>query len=287
MLPCSSVILQLISTSEKNLAKIHGGAIILRAAYATGSGVSSIGLDPRKATIENIFPDLAELMNKVRVRTQKHYATSGQTAPTSDFNQVSVKIYFNGKETGEHTDIGYEHGHLTAQKNNSQLPGTPVVILTSGSNKILEFVRYGQFDKPKKSTKYKSLKVQQKHGSFFLLDPRDEALDHDHCFWKHKSFLSDTAHGVCMSLMFRVVTSKAAVYSHNSCLVNPLYYMPGWHSHHNPGKKIKQFDAAWKSITDKHTGLLTTVHQKNRDYIVTILRDTLRGHFKLHKPYSS
>jgi hypothetical protein len=58
-------------------------------------------------------------------------------------------------------------------KNNTQIPGMPVVILTFGDNKMLHFQKFGG----NKKLNIPELVFQHKHGSLFLLNPRDEQTD--------------------------------------------------------------------------------------------------------------
>lgn len=54
---------------------LNSDKTVTRAAYGTGSGASSIGIDPRKATINPIFPELANLLRIVENMVIQQYTS--------------------------------------------------------------------------------------------------------------------------------------------------------------------------------------------------------------------
>ena len=190
----------------KNLRLSKNEKKMLRAAHATGTGASSIGLDPTTMRTHSIFPDLDHLMRLVqkKVRASTRYK---QVV----FNFVSVKIYYEvpsenpdkgpvQMDTGWHRDVLYKRGTHTPQAGNSQTPGTPVAILTFGDDKELWMAR----GKTRASPDPNSFSCfVQKHNSFFVLDGDDEKWDNDKV-WRHMSRMCKGSK-VTFALMFRDV----------------------------------------------------------------------------------
>jgi hypothetical protein len=208
-----------------------------RTAYATGSGASSIGLDPRYARVQHLFPELSKVRDIVQKTVQHHYRSQSKTFDR-EFNHVSVKLYFNRKVTRYHTDIEFTRGHLKPKDNNSQVPGTPVAIATVGDTKYLDFQRF-VIDADGKSTEdNKTLRFYQFSGSLLLLDSRDEFLNNEGKFWKHRSGLLNGDNDVSIALMFRVVKATTEVECETGMLRDKKIG--------GTGKKEAQFDAGWK-----------------------------------------
>lgn len=190
---------------------------VQRAAYAVGSGTSSIGLDPRDIRINGFFPKLIDLMKAVSkvVRQESDWKHAY-------FNFVSVKVYYNfkdkngrlvQKDTNWHVDVTLDKKGRP-MKNNSQLPISPVAILTYGDNKSLFFRRHTVTGVGDDSSIFE---IPQSSGSMFLLDGRDELLDDDNKVWRHCSGPSD---GVTFSFMFRNVQKMMEVNHGTGKLVN-------------------------------------------------------------------
>jgi len=60
----------------------------------------------------------------------------------------SVKLCFNDKKTGWHVDVTQDKATGKAKPNNSQMPNTPVAIVSFGDAKVLEFMkRYSKNNK--------------------------------------------------------------------------------------------------------------------------------------------
>jgi len=189
--------------------QITSDGYVTRTAYGTGTGATTISLDPRYATIKYLFPDLEELRALVEKKSKQHYQEQKRDVNCS-YNHVSVKLYFNKKKTGEHTDISFGPKHARPTRDNSQVPGSSVAIATLGDTKLLKFIQY-QVGAGKQKRTNKKVTMVQESGSLIMMDPDDEFLSKDNTFWKHRSDLVNGSEDVCISLMFRVVQSERAV----------------------------------------------------------------------------
>jgi hypothetical protein len=215
--------------------------VVVRSAYAMGSGQGSIGLDPRHKKFRHIFPKLSQLRDLLKWQVERHYAEQ-QMDVNCNFNQVSVKIYFNNKKTNIHTDTQFDNNHV-AVESNSQVPQTPVVIATIGDNKLLTFEEFSRSVCGEKKVVHVSkgtreLKFYQKSGSIFLMDHRDEEINKNGMFWKHSSHLEDGKNGCSISILFRVSQVSAVVIPGVDNLANPVMY--------GAGKKEQQFNRGWR-----------------------------------------
>ncbi|CAB9516343.1 hypothetical protein SEMRO_776_G200890.1 [Seminavis robusta] len=197
-------------------------ATILRTAYAMGSGSMSLGYDQRGFKIypwSEPFAALVAFANDQILEThpewnQKEYR----------FNHVSCKIYHKfensqgqcqAKRIRQHRDL--EFSNFKPKVNNSQLPGSPVIIGTVGDRKFLGFRKYRSIWGTKKNRKGEKVEgwvereipssrffIEQKNGSCFLLHPHDEYYrSHQKTFWKHESWMQDP-NSVCISFMLRL-----------------------------------------------------------------------------------
>ena len=173
-------------------------------------------------------------------------------SPPCCFNQVSVKLYYNGKKCHQHTDLNFNRAHTAPTKNNSQLPGSPVAIVTYGDSKFLEFVRHEvQNSKTSVSKLPAVIRMPQDHLDVILLDPRDEILGRFNTFWTHRSQLVQPSTGVGMAFMFRVTQMTSVVDNGSGLLQAPKIG--------GTGKKEKQFDNGWKQIEDNWDDYTTTL----------------------------
>ena len=225
---------------------------IVRTAYATGSGASSIGMDPRYAIIHPFTIEMLELRNMIQELVERHYKLNYHTGCLEyncNFNHVSGKIYIGHMATGLHTDIEYNSDHSAPVANNSQETNTPVVIVSFGDEKYLQFVKFSGIGGGNPAITAKRITMRQESYSIILLDPKDEQLN-GNSWWKHRAFMKNNASGVAGSLMFRVCRKKSTVTvsPDTNMVVNP--HIPGGIN----GKKIKQFNRGWKSIIDRTTG---------------------------------
>ena len=194
-----------------NIEKVNNKDNVKRYAYAQGSGVKSIGLDPKYAVVHHIFPELSALRDIVKNVLVRYYDEMGEKDLFDcDINFVSGKGYWNKKHTNLHTDIEFDKWHQP-KFNNSQKPNTPVVIVSFGDPKILQFFQYEGIGAGKRVPGVKDLKFLQTCGKIIILDPRDEQWDKKMRWWKHRSDLADKNNGVCITLMFRVVVKAVTV----------------------------------------------------------------------------
>lgn len=227
----------------KNLQHLNDEFEMQRTAYGTGSGTNSIGLDQRTMRIYAIFPELHNL-----IRLVVEVVKEKTIYKNIDINFVSVKLYYwtkneNGdwvkKDTNWHCDVEHDKfGH--PKENNSQLPGSPVIILTYGDLKSLCFRRHRDktsFDKDS------MFEFPQQSGSMFLLDGRDESphpLDGMH--WRHMSTTNRSEEGVTFALMFRTVQKSVRVNVFTNTKVDPV--IPAW--------KIAQLEEAKDDFSTPH-----------------------------------
>ena len=125
------------------------GNKMVRTASAQGSGVNSIGLDPCYAKVHHLFPQLSDLQKLVITAVKQFYADNNEFGIFyCEFNHMSVKLYFNDKKTGWHVDITQDKATGKAKPNNSQIPNTPVTVVSFGDAKVLEFMkRYSKNNK--------------------------------------------------------------------------------------------------------------------------------------------
>jgi hypothetical protein len=198
--------------------------VLLRTAYATGSGTSSIGLNPETMRFYACFPELQELKAKISALTLKD--ESWQRALNNQpFNFVSVKIYWtfrdkNGslvrKITNWHVDIETTPSGVP-KKSNSQEPGTPVAILTFGDEKSLYFRRQQNKTTFNNDT---IMEIRQRNGDLFVLDGRDEIVN-DAWPWRHMSKAAPDPSSITYAFMFRRVRATVEVKQTDHRLANP------------------------------------------------------------------
>ena len=200
---------------------------VTRTSYGMGSGKSTIGLNPRTMRVYNMFDELTEL----RRHAERSVRDDGQwndAMKNRSFNFCSVKVYYscadNGgkvinKSTKWHTDVTTDDkGNPNAD--NSQVPGTPVAILTFGDEKDLWFRRRSK--NKKKPEENSDFNFRQRSNSFVVLDGRDEEPTHDGMYWEHKSEMAGKETGrVTFSFMFRVVQVDIKVHPTKHTMVAP------------------------------------------------------------------
>ena len=70
----------------------HDNDSVKRTACAQGSGVRSVGLDPKFAKVHQMFPELSELRDMVKDVLKTHYAERGEDGIFDcEINHVSGK----------------------------------------------------------------------------------------------------------------------------------------------------------------------------------------------------
>jgi hypothetical protein len=212
-----------------------------------GSGASSIGLNPSTMKVHPLFVELSELMEMANAVVRKNELFA-HTLEGHEFNFCSVKIYFAYRnEKGEvvykktewHVDVTNDK-HGNPMKNNSQVPGTPVVIATFGDDKTLEFRKHSTSKDFKDATK---LLFLQRNASVFVLHPDDEEINkYNNTHWRHKSEMLKKPENVTYAFMFRCFQRDVFVRLKDSTLEQPKMSL----------KKGLQFKKAEKCKTTLH-----------------------------------
>ncbi|KAL3912798.1 MAG: hypothetical protein SGARI_000969 [Bacillariaceae sp.] len=200
---------------------------IMRAAYAFGSGVTSIGLNPETMRLLPFFPDLIALKKHVTEVVHDNAEWKAQMKG-KQFNVCSIKVYYwlvRVNEKGEkrwvrkdvkwHVDIE-RNSRGEPKDNNSQEPNTPVAILTFGSDKIFSMREHKSPDVYLKST---NVQFKQTNGTLIVLDPRDEEIKKGK-HWRHMSECGDDKQGVTFSLLFRICRKRVEVRLDDNTLVD-------------------------------------------------------------------
>jgi hypothetical protein len=242
-----------------NTSKTNNPNTVKRAAYAFGSGATSIGLDPRTMRLNPLFPDLIKLAKKateiVNRDPHRRKAMGGKV-----YNACSVKIYYwtrrdNKDKTLVQKTVDW-HVDVTRDKagnpraNNSQVPETPVAILTYGTEKRFKMRKHRS---PTSFLKSTAVEFRQKSGYMMVLDARDEKIVGGQ-HWRHMSEAGDDKDGITFSFLFRVVQMEAEVYLHDNTLVDKTC-----------GKmKLEQFKKAgttW-SKTTHYCNTITEIHDR-------------------------
>ena len=168
-----------------------------------------------------MFPDLdqlAVLMTSLLKTNPDLAAQMGDHV----FDVVSVKGYWDNKETNWHQDIQLNQDG-TPSHNNSQIPGTPVAILMFGDTKNFwlgrkQFPREDNSKGPIPST---LVGYQQRHGAVTILDSRDETVREDQTTVIHMSDMEfHNKNGVAFSLLFRCSASRVMVHPTKNTLMN-------------------------------------------------------------------
>ena len=200
------------------------------ASYGFGKGLGSIGLNPETLQIHGFFSELLSLTKFVSNEVNNNKRWKKQMQGRS-FDTVSVKLYYSYKrlktdgteetiwKTVEcHTDVTYQDDGVTAKADNSQLPGTPVAMVTFGSPKNLWFRRHLDKDK---FNQHQTIHFLQETGKLFVLDGEDERKSPvDGWHWRHKSTMRDVD-AVTFSFMFRVSNMSTHVKKESRLLSNP------------------------------------------------------------------
>jgi hypothetical protein len=114
---------------------------VSRPSYGVGSGSQTIGTDKREQKIHYVCPQFESLCNLMSGKLGR------EENILVNFNAASVNVYFNGKGTGFHSDVLYS---LSGKPfvNNSQKPGSPVLIFTTGDPKKEKIRKVGQGNTP-------------------------------------------------------------------------------------------------------------------------------------------
>ena len=188
------------------------------ASYGFGSGGRSIGLNPRTMKIHPTNAVVVKLMEKVTQWVKKFPRWADQMNGKS-FDSVNGKVYhafrhlknrsITAKDVNWHTDVTYQ-GHNQPKNDNSQLPGTPAVILCFGHPKNLWF---RQHTSPSHYSNTTLLYFRQGSCSMFVVDPEDENPDPvEGWHWRHMSDMQDgNEDAITFSFVFRVTNMTTKV----------------------------------------------------------------------------
>ena len=249
----------------RNLKKDTATGAIERTAYATGSGFGSIGLDPRTMKLFHMFPELDEMAKLMTDLMNKDPDFEQQMGGRS-FDVVSVKGYWDGKETNWHQDIQLK-ADGTPEESNSQIPGTPVAIVTYGDPKNLWFgIRHHPPFGVKVPIKDTVLRLQQLHGSVSVLDGRDEKLRSDGTTVIHKSDRKyQKPNGVTFSLLFRCSAASVWVHPTEHTLINPPPMGPDRQAKFDEAAaimKTEEYKTAQAALLEKIANMITDYEGK-------------------------
>ena len=198
----------------RNFGEASNG-VVERFAYGTGTGTQTIGLDRQTMRFNHYLEEFDKILEKIPGVQQ------------SSFNVVSVKIYyglrqgvkaFRTKQTARHVDVNYRRKDAPA-KENSQVPGSPVLILTFGGEKLLYFSLGQSTQSIWEATEFPFLQ-NDSHG--FYLDGADENPNNDGLRWFHRSTMHPkNRDGMVISFMFRQVCNKRRVKVEDGTLAHP------------------------------------------------------------------
>jgi len=209
---------------------------VCRYAYATGTGIGSIGQDPTTKEVKPwkpVFGQLLEIVKQsVMERSTYNAAEKAEIVSKLDnCNAVSMKWYYTvpgvgtEKTTNWHTDMSLRSdNNQPITGSNSQVPDTPVAILTYGGKKRIYF-GYG---KDKRTIQGNStFFFEQCDSKIFLLHWEDEKYHHEDGSLPYKRFLHcsgvhpDNKDGVVMTLLFRHVSTSVLVNRNTNKFVDP------------------------------------------------------------------
>ena len=218
------------------------------ASYSFGKGRGSIGLNPNTMKIHPIFDKLLIALDIVNQEI-KRYPRWSQQMNGYSFDSCAGKIYYSyesvssnnktvtvKKTVNYHTDVTYNDDG-TPKKDNSQIPGTPTVILTFGDPKYLWFRRYKLHSDTNSQLDKSDICFNQKSAHFFVLDGEDEKPHElDGCHWKHMSNMKNESN-VTFSFAFRVTQMSTEIDPATRRLVDPIV---------GP-QKAKQYRGLWRS----------------------------------------
>ena len=217
---------------------------VRRFAYASGHGTDTIRINPLRQRFlawDSCFDELWEAV-KPHVDPKYHNVV---------FNGVSVKwayryIDHNGNPqdviTRLHADVIHNrHGPIA---DNSQVPGTPVLMVTYGGNKTLIFkeVTVGM-NRTETLSQNPYTIIKQDDSNCTMLDTNDEAYVKDRIwnlwrFFKHEAQFDSNLGGntdktMIITIMLRCVQKTAEVNAETGYLANP-----------DPGDNAEEFAAA-------------------------------------------
>ena len=240
-----------------NSSKNH--TTLKRPAYGFGTGSSTIGLNPRTMRIHPIFPTMATVITKITDVVAKQRPEWRDSLEKFPINFCGFKAYFSVKNKNNewerkscewHRDVTHTNKGKPL-RNNTQIPGTPVLILTYGNEKTSRLQKYNR----KQRLNVPEIVFQQKHGSLFLLDPRDEKTDVFGEFWRHMSNMNHDE-SITFSFTFRSVAKMIEVTNAGS-LAKPQEYT---HKRKDAKFKKAEFLMEGEEYTKRVAEINTRVH---------------------------
>lgn len=208
-----------------NMGKTGDPKTVRRAAYGFGSGATSIGLDPRTMRLNPFFTELLDLTQRMekllRMDPQWKKALGKNT-----LNSCAAKAYYWTKnEAGKnvrkavnyHVDVNRNAAGIP-DSNNSQVPDTPVVMVSFGDEKIFRMRRHTSSTTTIPDSE---VEFRQTSGTILVLDGRDEQVRDDGTHWRHMSKAGDNPDDVTFSFMFRAVQMEKEVQVSDGTLADP------------------------------------------------------------------
>ena len=242
------------------------------ASYSFGKGRGSIGLDPRTMKIQPVFEELLHALDIVNKEIKRHPRWLQQMKGHA-FDSCAGKIYYSFqtvssndqlstvcKTVSYHTDVTYNDDG-TPKKDNSQMPGTPTVIMTFGDPKNLWFRRYKLHSDKNSMVLNSDILFNQKSAHLFVLDGEDEKPHYlDGCHWRHMSDMKNEAN-VTFSFVFRVTQMTTEIDANTRLLVNPkigakklAQYNNGQHHFYTPmyRKQMQQLLTQMDDFFQRH-----------------------------------
>ena len=209
----------------KNKGREKNGTV-LRFAYATGSGTSTIGINPKEFRVYPWCKELDDLWESVMPCLPSSMSGWHWNAVSCKFYDSYNEIWKKGIDStnkrhvkcGLHRDVQWTINGDVADES-SQVPGTPVVIITLGGRKKLCFKKKIKGLSKDESTRMEDYtQFLQTDSSCVVLHPDDEKWTQrpDHlfqCFHHHSEFSGKLAgdNAMVASIMFRHVQKTVRV----------------------------------------------------------------------------
>lgn len=256
---------------------------VFRYSYGVGSGESTVGGDVETTTTKPLTKIMVQICKELeKLDELKKWTKAQKKMSTMYFNHVTILYYI--MDNHEHRKIELKpHCDLEVtatnkvKKGNSQVEGTPTVVISLQSDKKVNFYkRYTTVDQKKFEDKLKLVhEFNMKDGDMFVLHPKDERV---HCrkVWdnnsqtlKKEDCASQFKHGVkctidkgmnrklSISVCFRQVSTFKQYCPRNNTIIERI---------------IKE------TKTAKETGKENTIAEKRREELMDSKRKII------HKP---
>jgi len=182
--------------------------VVERCAHGTGTGTSTIGLDPHTMRFNHCLPAFDRILDKIPgVKKEEKKAVTVASAKLHCAVGKGVKAR-RAKSTGRHTDVLFDSRDKPS-KGNSQVPGSPVVMCTFGGRKHLHFTQGECKSRIREGVEFPFV---QNDNCGFHLDGADENPNDEKLRWLHRSKMHpDNRKGMVISSMFRQVRSVVKV----------------------------------------------------------------------------